>query len=102
MGTIVSAKIRSLRLRDQEINRSNEALLYVEHGSFKDVYRTRDAGANWYKVHRIPSTNTILDIIPAHAHTKNDDGRDHWEPSFLMLEKTSSDLRVIGQDWHGY
>jgi hypothetical protein len=111
VSAVVSAKLRSLRLQDQGINRSNEALLYVEHAPGKEIYRTRDAGANWYKVHTIPSTNTILDIIPAHANTKNDDGESHWEPSFLSLERfdkdgpgvgTDFDLRVIGQDWHGF
>jgi hypothetical protein len=108
---ITSAKLRSLRLQDQGINRSNEALLYVEHGGGKHVYRTRDSGVNWYRVHTIPNTNTIHDIIPSHAHTKSDDGSEHWEPSFLMLERfdkdgsgsgTAYELRVIGQDWHGF
>jgi hypothetical protein len=109
-GGAVAGKLRSLRLLDQGINRPNEAILYVEHSGGKDLYRTRDFGGNWYKVHRIPSQNTIHDIIPAHANTKNDDGDEHWEPSFLMLERhdvdplpaTAYELQVISQDWHGF
>jgi hypothetical protein len=105
-GTIDSAKIRSLRLRDQGINSPRDAILYVEDTSGKHLYRTRDAGAHWYRVHTISTANTIVDIIPAHAHTKDEEEQDHWEPSFLLLERffngTDHDLRVISQDWHGF
>ena len=80
-GVFSNVIIKSLRSPDNFSISRPEALLYFENSGTGYLYRSLDAGLNWYRVDEFPSTSySVTDITVV----ENNYG-SNWEPAFALL-----------------